>query len=260
LSQLGLCNEDDGLAIARLLCTKGVTEAGLPTCKTDWCKSSRPLDWAKCILDIGRFGWARVWCAANIIFGGNPALCTLGDCRKCNSDIVDFGWPIAMGTWSGYLAKTGITDDGDCLNAGDLPSGLATCQQGIVIQVETTPNVWTTIKAIPSESKLCSNTLVFSSSDPTVSMLFTSPIRVMQCSLDADCLQDSCLPQVGFAAQFTFNAADNVAQDIVAMVQDNDLICDPIKWPNSPYGCMSVVPPTMCPCSATKNSKINLLI
>lgn len=240
-----ICDDaPDALEIARKMCSKGLSELGLQGCYEGWCKNNRPLDWEKCVLDIGRFQWPRVWCAANTIKGGNPSLCTSGICRQCVSDIADFGWDAAMNTWKNKVPGTGI-EEGDCLNIEDLPKDLVSCQKGIKLQYKNTAGEWITYLAIPENVELCDKTLNFEALNSVE--LFVHPIRIQQCSLDASCLQDRCTPENGFSATFRFDAEAGVTSNLVALVQNDDLICDPTKF-SSKHGCIRIEPPKMCPC------------
>ncbi len=247
---MGACNEDGAaLAIARYLCSKGVTESSLPACKESWCKSRR-VDWEKCVLDIGRFGWARTWCASHVLLTSNPLVCTSGDCRKCISDILDFGWSEAIDKWSNYKVLNHFESESNatCITVDQLPSTLSPCQKGIEIQYEKSPGIWVTVKAVPDQAKMCNSVIELLSQDPLYQPLFSNPIRIKQCSLDATCQQDPCTPEMGFKAKFAFENPKANQPSLVSLIQNNDLVCNPAKYPNNKLGCLKIKPPKACPC------------
>lgn len=248
LKELGVCLEDQGgLLVGRLLCSKGVTEAGLDLCKQNWCKKVRP-DWEKCFLDIGRFGWARTFCASQVLQNPDPISCISGDCIQCVSDISDFGWEEAVPIWENFIKKNGGVT-GPCLTVDKLPNKLDVCQKGIEIQYEETPGNWKTFKAIPDSVNLCSPKVEFISTEISNSPLFAYPIRIKQCSLDANCLEDQCTPELGFKAVLNFESNRTDTTNLVGLVQSNNLICNPAKWPKDKLGCIRIDPPKACPCA-----------
>lgn len=234
----------DELAISKLLCSKGVSRQSILNCKKKWCdaaigKNKRQ----RCLDDIKKFKWRKVFCAANTVISQKPTDCKSGLCAECMTDIGDFGWAPSILKYSGKLAE--IVDDA-CLTAADLPPDLVSCQRGILLQYELAPGVWTTHKAIPSGSSLCDGELTFSSE--TDAPLFNFPIRVSQCGVDPSCGRDMCNPEDGFKASFEFIAEEDQEADLLKLVESNDLICNPLRYPNDPQGCLDFKPPPMCPC------------
>lgn len=232
------------LEIAKILCSKGISDAGLAACRENYCKAAR-VNWEECVLEIGRFGWERVWCAANTLESKNPVLCTLGVCRQCVSDIADFGWLSAIERWKDYYKGTGISE-GDCLKLDELPTDITSCQRGLTLQYEESPGVWKNYKSIPATAEICNGRLEFDSNSHP--LLFVKKIRIKQCALSRECLADSCDPEIGFKANLQFISEESIAEDLVELVDNGDLICNPDKYPNDPKGCLKINPPDMCTC------------
>lgn len=237
----------DDIQVEQLLCSKSSIAAGSTACRAEWCKTART-DWQACVLDIGRFGWARTWCAANILETSNPALCLTGDCRQCVSDVGDFGWAAAIEYWKDAKGGTGV-DDG-CVTAEELPSEPISCQKAVSIQYEdpARPGTWKYYKAIPEDVELCGGSITFDSSvDP---VLFSNRLRIEQCDLSPSCLSDSCQAQSGFKANFSFKSADDLEEDLAKLVESGELVCNPEKYGADGKACFQTTPPEMCPCVA----------
>jgi len=241
------CSEgvQDDIVVEKLICSKAAVALGSDACRIEWCKATRP-DWQACVLDVGRFGWARTWCAANILESNSPALCSAGDCRQCVSDVSDFGWGGTIERWKDAKEDSGT--DAECVNVDDLPDEEIGCQKSIQIQYEdpARPGTWKLYKVVPENAVFCNEALTFDSSSHPV--LFSNKVRLEQCDLGIECIPDSCQSEAGFAATFEFTTMDKIAEDLALLVESGDLVCNPEIHGADTKGCLQLQPPDMCPC------------
>lgn len=231
----------DELAISKLLCGRGITRSGISGCKKRWCQSVRT-DVDQCLKDIATYKWRRTFCAANTVVSGKASQCDAADCKQCMSDISDFGWESSILKWTGKVTEVA---NGDCMEASDLPDDLIGCQKGIRIQYSTGADTWATYKAIPEGSLLCDGSVEFSSANDGV--LFSNRVRLAQCNAPAQCSVDVCTPEEGFKATLEFIAEEDVTEELVKLVDNQDLVCNPDRY-NTPDECLTVKVPDMCPC------------
>ena len=180
IDSIGACEiHSTDLDIAKLLCSSGTSQAGVPGCQIIWCKSVRT-DWSGCVSDIASYGWAATYCASKTVPSQEAAQCNGGNCQKCLSDIADFGWASAISAWGSVVSQ-----GGQCTSQNLLPKALIECQDGVNIQYFS-GGQWNTYLAVPSTATLCGGKVSFNSTADSV--MFQYPIRVSQCSQVPGCL------------------------------------------------------------------------
>jgi len=185
------------LEIARTLCGTSTTINGIPLCFNSFCEQyARPnQEVAECKDHFKNENPEKAFC--------HSVSASQIRREQCKDNIDEFGWgPTTIDFFMRVESQLL-----ECVNRSDeLPTSLRRCEEGVVLQFQAVPgddHSWTDYLAFPKNQPLCNGTLIFTAASDRV--LFTSPIRFEQCSLEPSCgVLEKCMFVPEFLGNLSF--------------------------------------------------------